>query len=74
MLKKTETEETRLFCHIFIIGGILIGWGAGPPGLPLATPMATRCQMLRHALNIKDKKAIFICMVATPLTPVLCTM
>ena len=23
MLKKTENEETRLFCQIFVIGGIL---------------------------------------------------
>ena len=35
MLKETETEETRLFCHIVIIGGISIrGGGAGPIGLP----------------------------------------
>ena len=31
MLQDTENEETRLFCHIFIIGGISIG-GPGPPG------------------------------------------
>ena len=35
MLK--ETEETRIFCHIFIIGGISIGERAGPTGPPLAT-------------------------------------
>ena len=29
MLK--EIEETRLFCHIFIFGGISIGWRRGPP-------------------------------------------
>ena len=29
MLKETENEETRLFCHIFIIGGISIGGGTG---------------------------------------------
>ena len=29
MLKETETEETMLFCRIFIIGGISIG-GGGP--------------------------------------------
>ena len=29
MLKETETEETKLFCAIFIIGGISIG-GGGP--------------------------------------------
>ena len=34
--KNTETEETRLFCHIFITGGISIG--GGDLG-PLATPM-----------------------------------
>ena len=35
MLKETENEETRLFCQIFVIGGISIE-GAGSP---LATPM-----------------------------------
>ena len=35
MLKETETEEIRLFCHSFIIGGISIGVEAGP----LATSM-----------------------------------
>ena len=29
MLKETETEETRIFCLIFIIGGISIGGGSG---------------------------------------------
>ena len=34
MLKNTETEKHRLFCHIFIVGVILIGeGGAGPPAL-----------------------------------------
>ena len=37
MLKETENEETRFFCHISAIGGISIG-GAGPPP-SLATPM-----------------------------------
>ena len=40
MLKETETEEARLFHHIFIIGGILIGGEAGHVVLALATPMA----------------------------------
>ena len=30
MLNKAEPEETRLFCHIFIIGSISIGGEAGP--------------------------------------------
>ena len=30
MLKETENEETRRFCHIFIIGGISILEGPGP--------------------------------------------
>ena len=30
MQKETEAEETRLFCRIFIIGGISIGV-PGPP-------------------------------------------
>ena len=35
MLKETENQETRLFCHIFIIGGISIEGDPGslvPPG------------------------------------------
>ena len=34
-LKETETEETRLFCHIFVIGKISIGVGKAR----LAKPM-----------------------------------
>ena len=39
MLKDTETEETMLFCHIFIIGGISI-WG-GSTGPPAPSPIPT---------------------------------
>ena len=39
MLKETETEETRLFCHILIIGSISVGGGAGSLAPFLATPM-----------------------------------
>ena len=40
MLNETENEETRLFCHIFYIGGISIGGDPGCLGLPpLATPI-----------------------------------
>ena len=31
MLKETEIEETRLLCFIFVIGGILMGWGTQAP-------------------------------------------
>ena len=31
MVKETEILETKLFCDIFIIGGISIGGGPGPP-------------------------------------------
>ena len=34
----------------------------------------TQRQTLRHAEDIEDKKAIFICKVATPGTPILCTV
>ena len=34
MLKETENEKTRLFCHIFIIGGISIWGESGLPGPP----------------------------------------
>ena len=40
MLKKTGTEKHRLFCNIFIIGGISIG-GAEPPEPPLAVIVIT---------------------------------
>ena len=29
MLKETENQKTRLFCHIFVIGGISIEGGSG---------------------------------------------
>ena len=38
MLKEIETEEIRVFCHIFVIDDISIG-GPGPPAPPLGTPM-----------------------------------
>ena len=34
MRKETETDENRLFCHIFVIGNISIGAGGGIPGPP----------------------------------------
>ena len=37
MLKETENEETRLFCQIFVIGGILIERARAPIGHSLAT-------------------------------------
>ena len=37
MLKKeTETEETSVYCHIFIIGGISIEGARAPAPPPLA--------------------------------------
>ena len=40
MLKETENEETRLFCQIFVIGGILIEGARAPWATPLATGYA----------------------------------
>ena len=43
--------------------------------IAMKTKVATLRQTLRHAEDIKDKKAIFVCLVATPVTPVeVCTM
>ena len=39
MLKETENEETRHFCHIFIIGGTSIGGGGGLPAAMIVTSM-----------------------------------
>ena len=35
MLNEAKTEETRLFCHIFIIGSISWGRPAPPPATPM---------------------------------------
>ena len=35
MLEETETEETRVFCRIFVIGDISIGGGGQDPWLRL---------------------------------------
>ena len=54
MLKETETEETRRFCHLFLIGDVPIGGSPGPLG-SLATPMMHKswlldlCFLLWHA-------------------------
>ena len=42
MLKETEHEETRLFCQIFVIGGISIEGAWALWATPLATPMILR--------------------------------
>ena len=34
MLKETENDEARLFCSIFVFGGILIGGGTRNPWAP----------------------------------------
>ena len=39
MLKETENEETRLFCHIFVIGDIAIEEARASWVTLLATPM-----------------------------------
>ena len=50
MGKETETEETSLICHIFIIVGISIGGHQGPPGPPLATP---RCKIITETYQTR---------------------
>ena len=42
MLKETENEQTRLFCQIFVIRGILIEGARTPWATPLASPMILR--------------------------------
>ena len=59
MLKETETEETRLFCHIPIIDGILIGEGGEPPVPPLASPMG-RIYIVRGSWHVGDFCNIFL--------------
>ena len=56
MLEKTENEETRLFCQIFVIGGISIEGAWTPWATPLATPMIFRQDC---ALKFFHKKKIY---------------
>ena len=53
MLKETENEETRIFCKIFVIGGISIEGAEAPWATPLATPMILRKD---RALKVFHKK------------------
>ena len=39
MLKETENKETRLFCQIFVIGGILLEGARAPWATPLGHPL-----------------------------------
>ena len=69
MLKEIETEETSLFCDIFIIGGISIGGGGGPPARAYATDLmkskptnnATRslCLGERELLGVQQLNASY---------------
>ena len=42
MLKETENDEIRLFCQIFVIGGISIEGARAPWTIYLATPKILR--------------------------------
>ena len=61
MPKKTENEQTRLFCKIFVIDGIAIEGARAPwlsvwcPGTPwlLATPMVLRQDRVLKFLHKK---------------------
>ena len=55
MLKETQNEETRLFCQIFVIGGISIEGTRVPWATLMATPMILR---LNRALKFFHKKKI----------------
>ena len=46
MLKETETEETKPFCHIFIIRGISIGVREPGPWLRLR-PQQTKMELTK---------------------------
>ena len=39
MQKETKTDETIVFCHIFIMGSISIGGVRAPWAPPMATPI-----------------------------------
>ena len=52
MLKKDETEETRLFCHIFVIGSISIGECGRALWPPLAMPMVSSIHAKRNVVEL----------------------
>ena len=55
MLKETENEETRLFCQVFVIGGISIEGVRAPWATPLATPMILRQDRALKYFHKKNK-------------------
>ena len=75
MLKETKNEKTILFCHIFIIGVILIGRGGEPPAPPFATPMIVTSMLfvilrfcmpfllVRTCVHVKASLMILFCMI-----------
>ena len=69
--KKTENQETRLFCHIFIIGGILIGgtralWYPPTPGYAYNCNFNAICDKILCAflpfVHVKATLMILFCM------------
>ena len=54
MLKETENEETRLFCRIFVIGGISID-NPGPLGHPPGYAYDFEIRSHPEVLSLKKK-------------------
>ena len=52
MQKETENKETRLFCQIFVIGGILIE-GPGPPRPPPGYAYDFEIRLCHLVLSLK---------------------
>ena len=70
MLKQVETEETRLFCHIFINGSIAIGGGAGPLPPP-SYAYATTDQLVAVSSRTKSENLATAIGTCRPRLPVL---
>ena len=72
MLKETENEETRLFCHIFFIDGTSMVGGGGSLGPLQATPTIVTsmlfvilkfCLLFCPCVHVKATLVVLFCMI-----------
>ena len=65
MLKETDNEETLLFCHIFIIGGVSIGGRAYDCNVNAICEIKILCALLLVCLcvHVKATLMVLFCMI-----------
>ena len=60
MLKESETEEARRFCHLFLIGEISIGGGGAGPCFPSGYTYGALAMIARSWLFCYDMLGYYI--------------